>query len=171
MVRAFLTAAVLAVGCAASWPQQSTGSLPSGWERPTDADLAGPDLVFRKERPDRYLRVTGDFDGDDLQDRAELLINRADQVYALFVFTRASKDPTRLAGGKLSQFEPIGISVSPPGRTKTACGKGYFGGEYCRKHPPYIEPQFESISYFAFESASSLFYWDGAKFQEEAISD
>jgi hypothetical protein len=173
MIRVFLPAIALFVGCATAWSQQAADSLPPGWERPTETDLAGPDLIFRKERPDRYLRAEGDFDfdGDGSKDRAELLINRANRVFALFVFTRASKDPIRLAEAKLSEFEPIGISVSPPGRMKTACGKGYFGGEYCRKHPSYIDPQFDSISYFMFESASTQFYWDGRTFQEEAISD
>ena len=78
------TVAVLLAGRAAAWPQQPA-VLPPGWSVRRMQTLRDPTGFFaRKGLTGIY--VTGDFDGDGLQDRAELLINRADQVYAL-VFT------------------------------------------------------------------------------------
>jgi hypothetical protein len=41
--------------------------LPLGWRVPTAKELVD-DIDWRKEDPNRYLSVSGDFDGDKKQD-------------------------------------------------------------------------------------------------------
>ena len=55
----------------------------------------------------------------------------------------------------------MGIAIVEPGEYKTACGKGYFD---CKKgEPEVLTLNNIGISYFLFESASSIWYWESAK--------
>ena len=56
--------------------------IPSGWTKPP-AKLTGQD--FRRKDPNHFLVVTGDFNGDRVQDKALLLINQHTQKLGFFV--------------------------------------------------------------------------------------
>ena len=156
--------------CAAPAAAQ-TPPLPAGWERPKDADLIG-NWEFRRDKPHRYARAEGDFNGDGKQDRAELLIDRKAGTYALFAFLGGAKTPVELEHQALSGLGSVGISTEPPGRKLTICGKGYYSADpQCKKGIPFIDVRFSSIGYFAFESATSEFYWTGSKFERFWTSD
>ena len=159
------------VPAAAPAPKAADG-LPDGWERPTDADLAGPNLQFRKNKPQRYLRAEGDFDGDGQADRAEILVNRKTLTFAVYAFASKSPAPTELVDGKITDVGRMGISTAKPGRTLTACGKGYDAGDPgCKKGVPFVYTPFPSIEYFGFESGGSQFYWNGERFERFRTSN
>jgi hypothetical protein len=147
-------------------------ALPDGWERPIDADLAGPNLKFRQNKPQRFLRADGDFDGDGQADRAEILVNRQNRTFAVYAFASKLPAPIELADGNITDVGRMGISAAKPGRTMTACGKGYdVGDPGCKKGVPFIYTPFPSIEYFGFESGGSQFYWNGGKFEHIRTSD
>src|SRR5262245_34058728 len=128
-------------------------NLPDGWERPTDADLAGPNLQFRSNKPQRYLRADGDFDGDGQSDRVEMLVNRSTRTFAVYAFVSKSPTPIELADGRIGDVARMGISSAKPGRIRTACGKGYDAGDPgCKKGVPFVDVTRPSIEYFGFES-------------------
>jgi hypothetical protein len=57
-------------------------ALPKGWHKPSTS-VAAED--FRKRDPNRYLSVTGDFNGNKTPDKALLLVNDSNSKYGLFV--------------------------------------------------------------------------------------
>jgi hypothetical protein len=173
-VRSTITclAATLAALLAPIASAQAPSALPEGWERPTDADLAGPNLQFRKDKPGRYLVAEGDFDGDGVADRAELLVNRVSKTFAVYAFVSKSAAPIELADGRIADVGRMAVSVAKPGRTRTACGKGYDSKDPgCKKGVPFVDIPFQSIEYFGFESGGSQFYWTGEKFDRIWTSD
>jgi hypothetical protein len=151
---------------------QASPTLPEGWERPTTADLAGPNLEFRKGKPGRYLVAEGDFDGDGVRDRAEILVNRISRTYAVYAFASKSPEPIELLDGRIKDVQGVGISTAKPGRTKTLCGKGYDAKDPdCRRGVPFVDIPLQSIEFFGFETSSSQFYWTGEKFERVWTSD
>ena len=75
MIRQIALAPLLATILAASvCGIASAQTLPPGWDRPTDAQLQGPDFKARQAKPGKALAVRADFDGDGKQDSAELLV-------------------------------------------------------------------------------------------------
>ena len=164
-----LTLATMMAGAAHA---QGLPAAPPGWTRAAEADLAGPDWESRKDKPHRYVRAEGDFNGDGQADRAELLVNRTTQRFGLFVFLAGAKAATELDGGKLGELTRLGISTQQPGRRQTTCGKGYDRDDpKCLKGIPFVDVKHASIGFFMFESATSEFYWTGSKFEHFWTSD
>jgi hypothetical protein len=145
---------------------QTAEPLPAGWERPARADLGEWDA--RLQHKYRYVRAEGDFNGDDKWDRAEMLVNRKEQTFALFVFLAGQSEPIKLDDGKINEIRSLGITTGKPGHKLTVCGKGY----RCEKgEAKSVDLPNSSIDYFTFESASSEFYWTGEKFERFWTSD
>ncbi len=152
---------------------KDTPRLPHGWRTPTDADISDDD--WRKEDPDKYLIVKGDFNGDSIIDEARLLIREDSSGTGLFAFV-SQKDHTvkacLLSESKSADLlHRLGIRKISPGTYKTACGKGYW--ECDKDEVPEISIQHDAIDYFIFESANEYLYWDtkAGTFKEIAISD
>ena len=151
---------------------QSQPTLPDGWERPTNDDLAGPNLGFRKDKPGRFLVAEGDFDGDGVADRAEILVSHISRTYAVYAFTSKSPAPIQPVDGRIQALEHMGIDTVEPGLTKTACGKGYDEADpNCKRGVPKVDIPYPSIEYFGFESGASQFYWTGEKFERVRTSN
>lgn len=151
---------------------QAASSLPEGWESPTNADLAGPNLELRANKPGRYLVAEGDFDGDGVSDRAEILVNRISRTYAVYAFISTASAPIELIDGRIHNVGRVGISVTDSGRIRTACGKGYDASDpECKRGVPFVDTPFQSIEYFGFESGASQFYWTGEAFTRISTSD
>ncbi len=151
---------------------QAPLALPDGWERPSSADLAGPNLEFRKKSPNRYLKAEGDFDGDGAVDTAELLVNRISKTYALYAFVSKSPAPIELTDGRIGDVQAMAVITAKPGRTQTTCGKGYDEKDPgCKKGVPFVDIPLPSIEFFGFESGGSQFYWTGEKFERVWTSD
>jgi len=96
------------------------------------------------------------------------------QAWALFVFLKATTGPSqvvRLEGDSKGPVQRFGIASVKPGRYDTACKKGYW--ECKADEPEVLELKLPSLEFFVFESASSIFWWDGESgtFRRTWISD
>jgi len=170
MLRALIAVLMLMV-----WPAlaQST-KPPMGWRYPTEGDYRSDWAEFRKDLP-RPFQVLADFNGDSRPDEAWILIREKPAGWGVFMYlSRGEKAATwrqvfRVGGDKEPQN--YGISLAPPGRYKTACGKGYWE---CKKgEPEILVLNRPGVNYFRYESASSIIYWNSRaqRFTTVAISD
>jgi hypothetical protein len=144
--------------------------IPEGWRMPAGYEHADG---WRKENPERFLKVIGDFNGDSEADEARLLLRKKDKALGLFIKNRWSKHNEffLLEVGDSSLIHSFGIRLFKPGLYVTACGKGYWGcGE---NEPPEIQLGHDAIDLFKIESANSFFYWDSTinDFKRIWISD
>ncbi|MFI4941253.1 MAG: hypothetical protein ACHP7O_13045 [Burkholderiales bacterium] len=132
--------------------------LPVGWRVPTTQELDdGTD--WRKKDANLFLSASGDFDGDQKKDSAQLLVNDSKNSMALFVILSSQNyKPMLLDEIKdKKMIGAMGISLAKPGSYKTACGKDYFD---CKKNEPdNILLEGLAIDYFKEESANSFFVW------------
>ncbi|MBI3514913.1 MAG: hypothetical protein HY060_12750, partial [Proteobacteria bacterium] len=108
-------------------------ALPQGWRLPRPDELSSPhDIVqWRDDSPDREAVARGDFDGDGRQDEARLLVSADGKKYALFVLLGSGR-AVRLVIDDVDGLSIMGIAALPPGRHRTACGKGFVE---CRGEP------------------------------------
>ena len=177
MTRLACAALILA---SASWPFTQVGmaAIPQGevlvaaargWRRPMAAELAAE---WRHESKDRFAVARGDFDGDGKPDEARLMLS-ADGARAAIIVMLSS------AGQKVVFQDPdasavlagMGIEVLPPGRRRTACGKGAFA---CAEgEPEVLATSWDGIDYFKYGGADSVFYLPkrSGKFQRVRLSE
>lgn len=144
--------------------------MPAGWTKPP-AKLTGQG--FRRKDPNRFLVVTGDFNGDGVQDEAFLLVNQHTQKLALFVCltTATGCDWHRLEVMDVAFLDVKGIAKVVPGQYETACGKGYWEGG--KDEPEKLSTNRDAVEFFKDESASWVYVYNPAKdkFTSVATSD
>jgi hypothetical protein len=133
--------------------------LPSGWRLPTNLEL---NEEWRHKDPDRYSIVSSDFNGDGLADEAMLLVSLQKKRFGLFVFVSQANARPKVhciyVTNDVTLLPAMGITKVPPGKYRTACGKGYWK---CKKgEVPEILIAHDAIEFFKTESASSYFYWN-----------
>ena|SRR5438034_11752653 len=157
-----LTFVVVIGGCTARTPPASTNSgLPTmvaGWRAPTEEET---NQDWRNDDANRYLVAHGDFNGDGTPDEARLLVKADGSGMALFAFVswNGSSIPILLDEiDKDGWLDAMGVSLAPPGRYRTACGKGYVDCE--PGEPEELHLQHPAIDYFKEGSANSFFHWD-----------
>ena len=128
---------------------------PAGWRYPEESDYRSSWAEFRKDIP-RPFHVQADFNGDARPDEAWILIRERPAAWGIFMYLSDNeKGPTwrqvfRVDGDKEPQ--DFGITLAPPGRYKTACGKGYWE---CKKgEPEVLVLTRPGINYFRYESSS-----------------
>lgn len=134
-------------------------ALPDGWTLPAKS-LTVDD--WRNKDSNRYLEVTGDFNGDGISDTAKLLARADGSGIALCVFLSAKGAPHKfiiLSEKKdIQSLKSLGIERVAPGRYETACGKGF---TECRKdEPKQLIVTHDAINYFKYDSANMFYYWD-----------
>ena len=143
-----------------------------GWRKPNNKEL-GDDYSWRKDDINLYLTAKADFDGDDNEDEAFLLINNKENTIGLFVSLSSQGKKSVL----LETIEDkkniigMGIKAAKPGKYKTACGKGYWD---CKKgEPAQLNLKMSAIDLFQYESANSFFVWNNKakKFKRIWMSD
>ena len=145
---------------------------PPVWRSPTTTETQGE---LRSKDPRAFLTVRADFDGDGIQDVAQLLVNTDGTKYSLFVFSSKLRKwlQTGLADGPIKQLPNFGIEKVVPGSYETACGKGY--GDYTCAHgePKTLKLLFPAIDYFYYESSDSVIFWGGktGRFRSVLMSD
>jgi len=147
-----------------------SSEIPHGWEITSSQQYAKEDISwFKGMLPNK---VTADFNGDGITDTAWLLTNSTKTKLGLFVSISSSKKTYKI----IKLFEDtlngniyMGISHLSPGIHKTACGKGYW--ECTKEEKPFLNLKNSAISFFKFESASSIYYWNKTKFQRVWLSD
>jgi hypothetical protein len=119
------------------------------------------------------LIATGDFNGDGVQDRALLLVNRGTSKLGLFVCLATANgcDWHRLEEMDIAFLDVMGIATVKSGKYETACGKGYW--ECGKDEPETLVTKRDAIEFFKDESASSVYVYSPKKhaFTAIAISD
>jgi hypothetical protein len=156
----------LCAACAAT-PGGSDG--PSGWTEPSAVDLGGPDEVYRQSSPTAYLSSSADFDGDNREDVARILVNRRSGKYGAFIFPGGTGTPAKVYEGPLGELNRAGLSALPPGRYQTACSRGLGPDEDC--DPASVQMRASGLQHFTFESGSVTFYWDGSNYVSVYLTD
>jgi hypothetical protein len=125
-----------------------------------------------RSRSDRgFLVARGDFDGDGKMDEASLVLSKDGRHLALVVALSASRERVLSLGEGDRPLLRMGIVTVPPGRYRTACGKGY---RDCKAdEPEELVLRFDAIDYFYEESADGVYYLTDrtAEFRWVALSD
>ena len=134
---------------------------PTGWRYPMGADYTDSWKAFRDVMPIPF-HVEADFNSDSLPDHAWILFSTQDDAWGLFVFLAQEEAPPKIItldkNPGTSRAQQMGIKLVPPGDYQTACGKGQ---TVCLKdEPASLHLELPAINYFAFEGASSFFWWD-----------
>lgn len=144
--------------------------IPQGWRVPKAQEIAYEGDTWRNEKPNKFLEVQADFDGDGKIDDAKLLVSSDGEKYALFVFLGSGKT-VRLTQEKTVLLQVMGIDLLQPGAHKTACGKGYWE---CKKgEPETLRLRTPGLLYFKSESAASVYVWSSSTkgFHQVWLSD
>jgi hypothetical protein len=145
----------------------SAQEMPSGWSKPA------PRLTrqaFRRKDTNHFLIVTGDFNGDGLQDKALLLVNQRTRKLGLFVCltTTTGCDWHRLEVMDVAFLDVMGIAKVKPGDYETACGKGYW--ECDKDELETLSTKREAVEFFKDESASSVYVYNPKKRKFVAVA-
>lgn len=163
---------------------------PSKIER-TDISLAGSDAArevsgnyraptpselgksWRQREKDRYAVARGDFDGDGRKDEARIMLSEEGDDAAVIVSLAASGRRLALDWGldRAVVLNRWGVAVLPPGRYRTACGKGYW--ECAPGEPEVLVTRWDGVLFFQDESREGVFYMPkrGAAFRHVWLSD
>ncbi len=129
------------------------------------------DYEFRSQSEGAYLVAAGDFDGNGVIDSAKFVVNTSGR-YSLNISIKewdGSVEEHYIDVGGFDEMNRLGIAPLPEGTYKTACAKGY--GKCADDAKLKVILDHEAISLFTFESASSIIFWDGSKFEREFLSD
>jgi len=121
------------------------------WRPPTPVEL---DEEWRQTSATRFTIARGDFDGDGKPDEARLLLSHDGKRLAIVATLSSSGE--RLVSQWEGGLTRMGIATLPPGRYRTACGKGYFECE--PQEPEELVTRWDGIDLFYEESADGVYY-------------
>lgn len=147
-------------------------SAESGWRRMAPAEVEAVNKVALKQndflRAPPTFSVSGDFNGDGRRDEAAFMVNG--QEAALFFLSGTGAAPARLSEPRdRAELANTSLAVLRPGVHPTACSRGIGDDSVpCRAAITLSAP---GIEYVTWESASVVFFWNGASFEEEGLSD
>lgn len=141
---------------------------PHGWRYPTEKELADQE---RSKSLTKLARAFADFNGDRVPDEAYLFKSTNFSGQGLLVWLSGDKGSFRWVTLDVIDWGPnypnvdlaMGLDVLTPGTYQYLCievGKDCVGKTDPRSKIMIKNP---SILYYRFESAASLFYWDGDK--------
>ncbi len=134
-------------------------ALPDGWTLPPKS-LTSDD--WRNKDSNRYLQVTGDFNGDGIGDIARFLARDDGSGIALCVFLSVKGAPHKFIilneKKDIHQLRSLGIERAAPGHYETACGKGF--AECSKDEPKELVLRHDAINYFKYDGANMFYYWD-----------
>lgn len=137
-----------------------------GYTVPTISDKQKDWKAFTTlgELPPIY--VTGDFNGDKIPDIA-LLLKKHDGTGLLVSIqqTKPGEFQHIVLATKIENLFSMGISREKQGETL----KVMTGTNSSQRQPLTLNN--DAISFFTYESASSVFYWDGQKYKQAWTSD
>ena len=146
---------------------------PKGYRFPTESDYSLDWKESRATIPTPF-HVRADFNGDTITDDAWILLASQGRGWGVFVFLGSSRNPARVIrldvdDGK-NAVQRFGLALAEPGQHRTMCGKGYG----CQPgEPKVLNLRLPGISFYQFESSSSIFWWNqsASRFERVWISD
>jgi hypothetical protein len=150
-------AVMVSIHCFAASVKEAALTLPAGWRFPNKSEARE---VWRKKSNLNFLKVSADFDGDQIKDQSAVLVSIDGKRFGIFVWLGNNKQvPLEIfVNVEYAHLSSMGIDLFVKGFYKTACGKGYFD---CKEgEPAELNLQNDSINFFKNESASSIFYWN-----------
>jgi hypothetical protein len=163
---------LVALGLISTLGDPPTVRAPSGFRFPNEADYSGDWKEFRAKLPTPFV-VKADFNGDGLPDEVWLLPMNSGPGFGLFAYlgSQGSHRVIRLETDQKRDAQGFGLAVVEPGQQKRACGKGYWACK--RGEPEVLDLKLPAFEFFKFESASSIFWWDGRSggFRRTQVSD
>ena len=157
------TLTLLLAGASADQPIDP--ALYSGVQRTAPMSLQHYRVPERRDFRDDWeshpeaWRARADFNGDGVEDVALLLPKRRGVGFQVLMLI----GPLGEAGAFVLEETPwspqgFGLGVAPPGRYKTAAGKGYSAA--AADDPAEITLQVPALDRFHFESWNAFWYWD-----------
>jgi hypothetical protein len=139
---------------------------PKGWRFPDAKDFQD---TWRNEDQDKYVKISGDFNGDHILDIAMLFVS--DDRYAIGLFAFLGQINGKYKTYQLCEMTGLkddlkmGIRLVKPGSYKTAYGKKYVDRERLEDEPDILVLEKDAINLFEFDSTDSIFYWNVIKNQ------
>lgn len=131
-------------------------ALPTGWREPTREELQES---WRDELSNRGAMVVGDFDGDSIHDYASIALDESTREWALLVSLSSSNHDWLILEAGVPGELVMAVEVLRPGEHKVLCSDQEMAG--CGPSGKRsISPLTDSIGYYRFASAGSVFVWD-----------
>ena len=136
--------------------------FPAGWRSPTAEELQDS---WRDKCPNRCAWIAGDFNGDKLVEGAFLAVHEKRKVFGLLAFVYSA--PSKASWFVLDEINDpswvtiMGVQLYLPGTYRVVCSESEKQCGPDGKKPLRIGKP--AISYFKYESASSVFYWHEPK--------
>ncbi|MDR1461522.1 MAG: hypothetical protein LBI78_07755 [Campylobacteraceae bacterium] len=127
------------------------------------------------DNKNRYLSIEGDVNGDNMSDKIQMDISNDGKKLVLVALINEGNNSFKqyiLTDDLESNYKEImGIRLLKAGTYETACSKGYF--DCSLEGNLSITIDFNSIEFFKYEGASSIFYWnnENSNFSRIWISD
>lgn len=175
IVRPLRTACLALALCLAGPPiLHAQAPAPDGWRFPGESDYSDDWLEHRDTYPVPF-HVESDFNGDGLADDAWIVIPGKGPGGGLCVLLSRKDGPPDVVwldrGKMVYKPQLVGIVAVPPGRYRTACGKGFF--ECGPGEPEKVELSLPSFQFIYFGKAAILYWWDAGKnsFNTTTMSD
>lgn len=150
-------------------------SLSEEWRFPDESDIIGDWKIYQKEGH-VFNHFSADFNGDNRNDEAWILIAKDNSAWGVFVFMNVDGADKRiieiLRSGMDVPPQNMGISPASPEHYIAACAKGF--GSPCKPgEKRFLDLKHTGIDFFRFESGASILYWEEVsnKFESFWYSD
>ncbi len=152
--RLFISLSLILVAAYSIAQVSAQQPFPAGWRKPTLAEATG---AWRKKSPTGFLVVRGDFDGDERDDVAELLVSDSGKSFGLFVWLSSQRRWQSIHGAN-ARLGNLGIGLVQPEKFDTLCADD---PSVCAPGAPAtVDLKNRAIEFFAWGETSSIFYWD-----------
>jgi len=138
---------------------------PEGWNFPADDETS---QTWRKSDSQKFLAVSGDFNGDGRVDDAKILLSEDKKLLGLFVFLSNFQDSYKIIELDQKAYEyidVIGIELFEKGIYRQRGDKAFHEGDISFKN--------DSIKYFKYDGAYGVYSWNAkfGKFEFVGLND
>ncbi len=134
--------------------------LMHGWRYPGRSDYEDDWEEYRLARPTPF-HITGDFDGNGVNDDVWILLEKQSEGWGVFAFLHFPDAPTKVI--EILSFDEEGaqdhgLLLSPTGKYRTECGRDPTS---CKQgQAPQLEFKYPGVVLFEYEGGSQTFHWN-----------